>query len=160
MKIYLAADHAGLELKNALAEHVRGLGHSVEDCGAHVFDPNDDYPSIMRLAVTRLSDDVIQERDSRAILVGGSGQGEAIVANRVRGIRCALFYGEHGSQTDSNGKTLSIMQSVRAHNDTNALAIGARFVTVDEAKKAVEEWLGTPFSKDDRHIRRIWAIDS
>lgn len=160
MKVYFAADHAGFELKNTLLEYVRGLGHEVEDCGAYTFDKNDDYPPIIAGAARKLSADVASEKESRAIVIGASGQGEAMVANRFSGVRCALYYGEAGKQTDAGGKTLDMISSMRGHNNANALSFGARFLTEDEAREAVSRFLATPFSGDERHVRRIKQIDT
>ena len=98
--------------------------------------------------------------DSRAIVIGASGQGEAIVANRFKGVRCALYYGPASrTQIDMGGKELDIILSAREHNNANALSLGARFITVDEAKQIVEKWLETGFSGEERHARRIQKID-
>ena len=159
MTVYFASDHAGYELKSALVEYVRALGHDVEDCGARVFDAGDDYPEIIARAARKLSADALAGRDSRAIVIGASGQGEAMVANRFRGVRCALYYGSAKQQKDMSGKALDMIASVRGHNSANALSLGARFLSADEAKKAVEKWLKTDFSGDERHARRIKQID-
>jgi ribose 5-phosphate isomerase B len=160
MKVYFASDHAGFETKNALVEYVRSLGYEVEDCGAHVFDKDDDYPAIIAQAARKLSADVLAGRENRAIVAGASGQGEAIVANRFKGVRCALYYGDPGvAQKDMSGKTLDILSSTREHNDANALSLGLRFLTVDQAKEAVKKWLETGFSGEERHARRIRQID-
>src|SRR6185295_2504463 len=95
MKVYFAADHAGFELKNTLLNFVRGeLNFDVEDCGALTYDAADDYPDLIALAARKLSEDAAQGLDSRAVVIGASGQGEAIVANRFPGVRCALYYGK------------------------------------------------------------------
>ncbi len=160
MKIYFAADHAGFEIKNALVEYVRGLGYEVEDCGALISDPADDYPEIIARAARKLSADVQLGIQSRAIIAGASGQGEAMVANRFTGVRCALYYGASGGeQTDMSGKQLDMLASTREHNDANALSLGLRFLTLEEAKSAVQQWLSTPFSDEERHFRRIKQID-
>ena len=161
MKVYFAADHAGFELKNQLVAFIRELGHEVEDCGALALDRDDDYPAIVAGAVRKLSADAAAAKDSRAIVIGASGQGEAIVANRFRGVRCALYYGApKGEQTDMSGKQLDMHASTREHNNANALSLGARFLTVDEAKDAVRKWLMQGFSREERHTRRIEKIDS
>lgn len=160
MKIYFASDHAGFETKNALVEYVRSLGYETEDCGAHSFDKDDDYPEIIARAAKKLSGDVAKNIESRAILIGASGQGEAIVANRFRGVRCALYYGDVGGfQQDMSGKRLDMLSSTREHNNANALSIGARFMSPDQATRAVSEWLKKPFSGEGRHARRIRQID-
>lgn len=160
MRIYFAADHAGFELKNTLLEFVQALGHETEDRGAYAYDPTDDYPEIIARAARALSADTQAGIASRAILIGASGQGEAMAANRFRGVRCALYYGAPQSeQTDLSGKQLDMISSTREHNDANALALGARFLEVKEAQAAVSAWLAAPFSGEERHARRIRALD-
>jgi len=159
MKIYLAADHAGFELKNALVAFVRELGHEPIDCGAHTYDVSDDYPQIIAEAARKLSDDAQKGIESRAIVIGGSGQGEAIVANRFKRVRCALYSGETARQTDASGKSLDMITSMREHNNSNALSLAARFISTEEAKAAVEKWLKQSFSGEERHMRRIQQID-
>jgi ribose 5-phosphate isomerase B len=161
MKVYFAADHAGFELKNVLLAYVRDeLGYEVEDCGAHEYDAADDYPGIIANAARKLAADALRGSDSKAVILGGSGQGEAIAANRFRGVRAVVYYGGVTTQTDAVGKTFNMIVSTREHNDANALSLGARFLTAQEAKSAVREWLQTPFSGDARHSRRIASIDS
>jgi len=145
MKIYLATDHAGFEIKEKLKSHLSSLGFDLEDCGAFTFDADDDYPDFVEKAARAVSRD---PENSRAIILGGSGQGEAIVANKFPRVRAAVFYGFQGEAA-----TLS-----REHNDANVLSIGARFVTPEEAKRIVGVWLGTRFSNDERHRRRIEKI--
>jgi ribose 5-phosphate isomerase B len=161
MKIYIATDHAGFDIKNQLVAYLRDeLGHDVEDCGAHTFDKDDDYPAIIASAARKLSEDVQAGRESRAIVAGASGQGEAIVANRFKGVRCALYYGKAPvMQTDAAGKQLDMLASTREHNDANALSLGLRFLTLEEAKEASKYWLSKPFSGEERHARRIRQID-
>lgn len=159
MKIYLAADHAGFELKNALLAFVRELGHEAIDCGAPSFDVSDDYPPIIAEAARQLSEDAMKGADSRAIVIGGSGQGEAIVANRFKRVRCALYAGETARQIDASGKSLDMITSMREHNNSNAISLAARFISTEEAKVAVERWLNQSFSGDERHVRRIKQID-
>ncbi len=161
MKVYLASDHAGFEIKNALVEYVRGLGYDAEDCGAFVNDPADDYPEIIASAARKLSLDAAQGVESRAIVAGASGQGEAMVANRFKGVRCALYYGSAAKpQTDMSGNTLDILASSREHNNANALSLGLRFLSLEEAKSAVATWLTATFPGEERHARRIKAIES
>lgn len=161
MKIYFAADHAGFEIKNQLLVFVRDeLGHEVEDCGAFVNDSADDYPAIIASAAKKLSADAEARKDSKAIVAGASGQGEAIVANRFKGVRCALYYGQAArQQTDMSGKALDMLSSTRQHNDANALSLGLRFLSLEEAKDAVARFLSTQFSGEERHARRIKQID-
>jgi ribose 5-phosphate isomerase B len=161
MKVYFAADHAGFETKNALLAFVRDeLGLEVEDCGALTYDKDDDYPTIIAGAAKQLAADVSAGKDSRAIIGGASGQGEAMVANRFKGVRCALYYGAAPKeQTDLSGKQLDMLASTREHNNANALSLGFRFLSADEAKEAVRTFLSTPFSEEERHMRRIQQID-
>lgn len=157
MKVFLASDHAGFALKNALAEHIRTLGYEVEDMGASSSDPEDDYPDFM----TPLAKRVVDEVGARGIIVGGSGQGEAMCANRVKGIRAAVFYGprrvtnaldiEGGRSEDG----FDAVRLPRRHNDANVLSIGARFVSGVEADEAVRIFLETSFSDSPRHARRL-----
>lgn len=162
MRVYFATDHAGFELKNILLAYVRDdLKYDVEDCGAFTYDKDDDYPDFIAVAAKKLSDDVVRGLDSRAVLIGASGQGEAMVPNRFKGVRCALYYGRPGrEQTDMSGKQLSMLASTREHNNANALSLGARFLSTEEAKEALKEWLERPFSGEERHQRRIEKIDA
>jgi ribose 5-phosphate isomerase B len=146
MKVYFAADHAGFELKNELLNFVRGeLNLDVEDCGATSFDEADDYPSIILRAASALAIDLQNKKKSLAIILGGSGQGEAMMANRLFLVRAAVYY----------GGSLEILKLSREHNDANCLSLGARFLSVDEAKDAVHVWLTVQFSNEARHKRRI-----
>ena len=157
MKVYFAADHAGYALKNALIEHVRTRGYEVEDIGAFELDPEDDYPDFMTVLAERIS----MESDAVGIIVGGSGQGEAMCVNRIKGVRAAVFYGPRsvtkaldieGGHSEDAYDTIRLP---RRHNDANVLSIGARFVSGDEADEAVRIFLDTPFSGSSRHMRRI-----
>jgi len=161
MKVYFAADHAGFELKKELLDFVTTeLGYEAIDCGAFENDPSDDYPKFIAGAARQLSHDVEAGIDSCAIVIGGSGQGEAMVANRFKGVRCALYYGKEGrEQVDMTGNKLGMLASTRMHNHANALSLGARFLPGDEAKEAVRIWLSIPFSPEERHLRRIRMID-
>ena len=161
MKVYLATDHGGFELKNKLIEFVRSLGHEVEDCGAFSFDKTDDYPVFIQAAAKKLAADVASGNpESRAIIAGGSGQGEAMAANRFKGVRAAVYYGEAPrKQMDAAGKEIDIITGARDHNDANCLSLGGRFLTEEEAKEAVRRFLALPFSHDERHIRRIKMLD-
>jgi len=157
--IYFAADHTGFELKNTLMSFVRDqVGYEVEDCGAYEENIEDDYPQIVATAARHVSQN---PTSNRAIVLGASGQGEAIVANRFQGVRAVVYYGEPSeeTQTDASGKQLSLIASTREHNDANVLSLGARFLSVEEAKRAVRIWLETSFPKDARHVRRINQIE-
>lgn len=155
--IYVASDHAGFELKNKLIEYLKSKGHEMEDCGAYEFDPGDDYPDFISKAAEAVSKD---PENSRGIVIGGSGQAEAIVANKFKNVRAALFYGPVTPKqaADVNGRESSdpfeIVRLSREHNDSNILSLAERFLSLDEAKKAVEIWLSTKFDRASRHQRR------
>ncbi len=139
MRIHVAADHAGYELKVALVEHLRAAGHDVVDHGAHEYDAQDDYPSFCLAA----GEAVVAEPGTLGVVIGGSGNGEQIAANKVTGVRAALAWNTATAQLG------------RAHNDANVVAIGARQHSVDEALELVDTFLAEPFSGDPRHQRRI-----
>jgi ribose 5-phosphate isomerase B len=152
MKIYIASDHAGYELKNTLKAFMTELGHTVEDKGAFALNTSDDYPDFITPAARAVATDA----GSMGIVLGASGQGEAMCANKIEGIRCAVYYGDTGTQqTDASGNILNMIASTRSHNDANILSLGARFITEEEAKHVVKTFLETPFSNEERHIRRI-----
>ncbi len=147
MKIYFATDHAGFALKELLVPYVRDvLGYEVIDCGATTHDDEDDYPEFIKKAAVSVSEN---SATARGIILGGSGQGEAIVANKFPGVRTVVYYGGN----------LDIVRLSREHNDANMLSLGARFLNTDEAKEAVALWLSTAFSGDERHVRRIKNIE-
>ncbi|MEA2715610.1 MAG: ribose 5-phosphate isomerase [Candidatus Parcubacteria bacterium] len=147
-KIILATDHAGFKLKEAVKSFLAEKGYAVDDVGAHEYDKDDDYPVYMMKAGLCVSKDL--SGSTKAVIFGGSGQGEAMVANRFPGVRAAVWYG--GSE--------DVLIRSREHNDANVLSIGAWSVPEEEAKKGVELWLTTPFSEAERHKRRIKEIDS
>ncbi len=160
MKVYFATDHGGFEIKNKLVEFVATLGYEVEDCGAFELNPDDDYPGIIARAAAKLSADELAGVQNRAIIAGGSGQGEAMMANRFKHVRCAVYYGEaRQKQTDMSGEELDILSSTREHNNANALSLGLRFISLEEAKNAVKKWLEAGFSAQVRHSRRIQQLD-
>ena len=142
----MASDHAGFELKQKLAEFLIAEGHEVEDCGPRYYNPTDDYPNYIIPCAKK----VAQNKGSFGIVAGLSGQGEAMAANRVRGVRAAVYY---GGPTD-------VLKLSREHNDANVLSLGARFVSPEEAQKAVALWLDTHFMNEERHMRRIKELDS
>jgi ribose 5-phosphate isomerase B len=159
MKIYIASDHTGFELKEKLKIYLSklGLGYDIEDKGAFNYDPNDDYPNFM----LPLAESVANSEGSFGIIIGGSGQGEAMCANRVRGARAAVFYGTAVAKQaiDIKGQKsvdpYEIIKLSRLHNDANILSLGVRFLSDDEIKFSVELFLSTKFSGAERHIRRI-----
>jgi ribose 5-phosphate isomerase B len=141
LNIYIASDHAGFALKKKLMERLRNMGHEVKDFGAYEFDPEDDYPDF----VTPCAKAVVADPGSLGVILGASGQGEAMCANRVPGVRAAVLW----------GGALALVALAREHNDANILSIGASFIAPDDAEKAVETFVSTPFSGSERHVRRI-----
>ena len=139
MRVYLGSDHAGFELKAALLERLPELGHEPVDCGALAYDPADDYPGPCIDAAQR----VVADPGSLGVVIGGSGNGEQIAANKVAGVRCGLAWSEETS-------TLA-----RQHNNANLVSVGARMHPLGQAVHLVEVFLATPFSQDPRHQRRI-----
>lgn len=148
--IYIAADHAGFFLKKQLIQYLKVKGLEVEDVGAFELDEGDDYPDFIYPCAKKVANDPV----SLGIVIGGSGQGEAIVANKVKGIRAAVYY---GSPSTSSGSSV-IPRLAKEHNDANVLSLGARFLSSDEAKRAVSTWLEAKF-EGGRHQRRLDKID-
>ena len=149
--LYLASDHAGFELKEKIKKYLtEELSQEVNDFGNFVYDENDDYPDWILPAVKAVARDLESGIDSKAIILGGSGQGEAMVANHVSGIRATVLY-------DYNE---NIVKLSKEHNNANVLSFGTRFISEEDAKKAVKLWLETPFSGEERHKRRISKIES
>lgn len=139
MRVHLGCDHAGFELKEHLVSWLRANGHEPVDHGAHEYDALDDYPPFCIAA----AEAVAAEPGSLGIVLGGSGNGEQIVANKVPGVRAALAF------------SIDTARLAREHNDANIISLGARQYTQDEAVSFVEAFLSTPFSGDARHQRRI-----
>lgn len=146
MKVYFASDHAGFELKKVLLGYVRELGHDVIDCGAYTCDETDDYPGFVRKAAHMVS---LHPNEVKAVILGKTGQGEAMAANRHPHVRAAVYYG--GAE--------EIVTLSREHNDANVLSLGAGFLDEATAKRVTTRWLQTEFSNESRHIRRIRDID-
>ncbi|MFZ4500272.1 MAG: RpiB/LacA/LacB family sugar-phosphate isomerase [Minisyncoccia bacterium] len=141
MTIHLATDHAGFLHKEAVKEYLISIGMTVVDHGATQLVESDDYPDFVLPAASAVASDT----GSLGIIFGGSGQGEAMAANRVPGIRAAVYY----------GGPADILTLSREHNNANILSIGANFVSVEETLQAVRLWSETPFSNDERHVRRL-----
>jgi ribose 5-phosphate isomerase B len=139
MRVYLGSDHAGFELKAELVQFLTGLGHDAIDCGAHAYDPQDDYPPPCITAAAR----AVADPGSLCVVIGGSGNGEQIAANKVTGTRAALVWSDDTARL------------ARQHNDANVISIGAREHPVADARRFVEIFVSTPFSQDPRHQRRI-----
>jgi ribose 5-phosphate isomerase B len=148
MKIYLATDHAGFSLKEEVKKYLEDKSLSVYDCGALTLEQGDDYPSYMAEAAKHVHADALHD-PSIAIIFGGSGQGEAIVANRFRHVRAIVYAGGN----------LELVKLGREHNDANVLSIGARFVSLSEAVQAIDLFLATSFSHEERHSDRIIQIE-
>lgn len=144
--IYLASDHRGYNLKEKIKSWLAEWSYEYEDMGAFEYDKDDDYPDFISKAAEKVSAD---PDNSKGIILGGSGQGEAMVANRYKGARAAVYYGLNEE----------IIKLSREHNDANILSLGASFIDDETAKKAIELWLSTAFSGDERHKRRIGKIN-
>jgi len=144
VRIYLGSDHAGFELKMQLTSHLRSRGYDIVDCGPAEYDADDDYPPFCIDTAQR----VVADPGSLGVVLGGSGNGEQIAANKVRGVRAALAY------------NAEIAQLARQHNDANVVGIGARAHTTEEACAIVDAFVAAQFSEDARHIRRIAMLGS
>lgn len=145
MKIFLASDHAGFEFKKKITAYLQDKGFEVIDKGPYERIESDDYPDFVSLVAREIS----KNGEHKGIIIGGSGQGEAMVANRFRGVRAAVYY----------GGDVNIVKVSREHNDSNILSIGIRFTNEKDLMRAVRLWLQTPFSNEERHARRIKKID-
>ncbi len=160
MKIYLATDHAGFELKEKIKTYLLEKKYEIEDCGAFSFNKDDDYTDFIPLAAKKVS----ENPENRAIILGGNGENEAVTANKFKNVRCALFYGPVlpvqpiNVENDKSSDPYALLKLTRDHDNSNILSLGARFLTDDQAINAVEIWLNTPFSNAERHERRIEQI--
>lgn len=161
MKIALSTDHAGFEQLKKLKEFLESQGHGCLDFGPKAFEPDDDYPDLIRPA----AEAVASGTADMGIIMGSSGQGEAMTANRVKGVRCALYYGPATppGAVDVEGKAaedeFEILRLSREHNNANMLSLAARFLTPEQIEQAVTIWLEAPFTGVERHARRIKKID-
>ena len=144
MRVYLGSDHAGFELKAAIINWLGEAGHEAVDCGPASYDPEDDYP----VCVLRAAQAVVENPGSLGIVIGGSGNGEQIAANKVTGIRAALAW------------TTETAQLARQHNDANVLSLGARQYSLDDAVSFAKTFVETPFSNDPRHVRRLAQVSA
>lgn len=145
MKVILGSDHAGYELKEYLKGVLQEEGIEFEDVGPHEYVKTDDYPDFCIPAAQKVAEDL---KNNKGVVLGWSGQGEAFSANKVKGIRAVVYY---GGQPD-------MMKLTREHNNANILSLGAHFLSEDEAKAAVLQWLKEPFTEEPRHVRRINKI--
>lgn len=161
MTIALATDHAGYEQLKELQNYLESLEHSVQNFGPKSYNPEDDYPDFIFPAAKAVGAGKCQ----RGIILGRSGQGEAMAANRVKGVRCAVFYGPAvaKSAVDASGEVsrdpYEIVRRARQHNDANMLSLAASYVTLEEMKNVIKLWLETPFSEEARHSRRHQKLD-
>jgi ribose 5-phosphate isomerase B len=160
MKVYLATDHTGIELKNKVITFLQKEGYETVDCGAYEYDKYDDYPDWIGKAAQKVSEDP----QERGIIFGGSGQGEAMVANKFKNVRCALFYTPAiptqsvNIEGDKSTDPFEILKLSREHNQANMLSIGFRFVKDNDVLQAVKIWLETPDPTEERHKRRVEKI--
>ena len=148
MRVHLGCDHAGLELKDHLLSWLTEHGHEPVDHGPFGYDAQDDYPVFCLRAAEGVADDRRQGLDSLGVVIGGSGNGEQMAANKVVGVRAALVW---------STETAAL---AREHNDANVVSVGGRMHSVDDMTGFVETFLATPFSEDDRHVRRIGQVSS
>jgi len=161
MKIAITTDHAGFEALKELKTYLEQLGHECVDFGPTSFDENDDYPDFMFPAAKAVASGECE----RGIIMGGSGQGEAIAANRIKGVRAALFYGlalakqPINAEGDMSDDPYEIVKLSRQHNNSNVLSLSGRFLSIDEMKTAIKIWLETPFAEVERHARRVKKLD-
>lgn len=144
MKLFIASDHAGFELKKHLVNYCEENGIEVVDKGPHAFVAGDDYPDWIAL----VGEEIRDNPKARGIVIGLSGQGEAIVANKFKGVRAGVYY----------GGPIEIPQLLREHNNANVLSLGAKFLTNEQAERALDVFVETQFSDDERHVRRIKKI--
>jgi ribose 5-phosphate isomerase B len=143
VRVHLGSDHAGFELKAALVERLRELGHEPVDHGPHRYEPDDDYPPFVLAAAAA----TVGDAGSLGVVIGGSGNGEAIAANKVPGVRCALAWNDDTARLG------------REHNDANVVSVGARMHDLATALRLVEEFVSTDFSGAPRHTRRIEMLE-
>ena len=151
MKIFLAADHAGYDLKERVKIYLQTMNYEIEDLGAFELKPEDDYPDFIFPAMKAFVTDIKNGKDSRGIIFGGSGQGEAMVANRFPEIRAVVC--------DDNSDLTAKVKVWREHNNSNVLSFGARFIDEKAALDAVKIWLATTFLAETRHLRRLTKIN-
>ncbi len=153
-KIFIGTDHAGYVLKEKIVASLKGQGYEVVDKGAYEYDEDDDYPDFVVPVAREVSKD---PENAKGIILGGTGEGEAIAANKFPHVRAVVYYGEAKPVVDDESNV--IIRS-RQHNNSNILSLGARYFTEESALETVNLWLATPFSGDQRHIRRLGKIDA
>ncbi len=154
MKIFIGTDHAGYVLKEKLVTSLKGAGHEVIDKGAFDYNEHDDYPDF----IIPVAEEVSKNPDTvKGIIMGATGQGEAIVANKFPHVRAVVYYGKADFVVDDEA---DIIVRSREHNNSNVLSLGARFLTEDAMMDAVDSWLKTPYTGSERHVRRLAKIDA
>lgn len=142
MRIHIGSDHAGLELKNELVSYLTSQGHEVKDHGPHEYDALDDYPDFC----IPCAQGVVADPGSLGIVLGGSGNGEQIAANKVKGVRAALAW------------SVETAKLAKEHNNANVVGVGGRMHSIEECKAIIDAFINTPFTQDERHVRRINKI--
>jgi ribose 5-phosphate isomerase B len=161
MKIYISCDHTGFDLKEKLKIYFTGLDHEIIDNGPLAYDAGDDYPDFIR----PMAEAIAQDQDAFGVVIGGSGQGEAMCANRISGVRAAVFYGEAIAQEAIDIKggisedPYEIIKLARVHNNANVLSLSKRFLSEDQIKFAIELFITTEFKNEERHLRRIKKLN-
>lgn len=163
MKIAITTDHTGLAYDGVYDEikaYIAGLGHELVDYGPRELNMDDDYPEL----ITPAAQAVANGECEVGIVMGGSGQGEAMAANRVKGVRCTLFYGPVfakqpvDAEGNESANPYEILRLSRQHNHANMLSLSSRFLSLDEMKTAISVWLETPHSDEERHVRRVGQL--
>jgi len=152
MKIFIGTDHAGYVLKEKLVSSLEAQGHEVVDKGAYEYNEHDDYPDFV-IPVAR---EVSKDPNAKGIIIGATGQGEAITANKFPHVRAVVYYGKAECVVDDEA---DVIVRSREHNDANILSLAARYLTDEEMMDAVDLWLKTPYSGEERHVRRLGKID-
>ncbi|MFA5095286.1 MAG: RpiB/LacA/LacB family sugar-phosphate isomerase [Candidatus Paceibacterota bacterium] len=154
MKIFIGTDHAGYVLKEKLVSSLKAQGYEVVDKGAFKYDEGDDYPDFVVPVAREVSKD---PNNVKGIILGATGEGEAIAANKFPHVRAVAYYGQSQSVVDDEA---DVIVRSRQHNNTNILSLGARYLTEEKMMEAVNLWLNTLFSGAERHIRRLGKIDA
>ncbi|OGI92630.1 ribose-5-phosphate isomerase [Candidatus Nomurabacteria bacterium RIFCSPLOWO2_01_FULL_46_18] len=153
MRIFVGTDHAGFGLKEKLIPFLKGQGHEVVDKGAYEYNEGDDYPDFVIPVAREVSKD---SDNAKGIILGATGEGEAIAANKFPHVRAVIYYGRANCVVDDEA---DIIERSRDHNNSNLLSLAARYLTEDDMLEAVARWLKTPYSGDERHVRRLGKID-
>jgi ribose 5-phosphate isomerase B len=153
MKIYIGTDHAGFGFKEKIVECLKGEGHEIIDKGAYEYDEHDDYPDF----VIPVAQEICKDPEARGIILGATGQAEAFTANKFPCVRAIVYYGESECVVDDEA---DIIVRSREHNNSNILSLGVRYLKEQDALSAITLWLKTPYSADERHIRRLGKVDA